>query len=624
MKQLFSTLLLLLPFGLLSQTNVIEPELHCDILFQGRTGAFDIIEKNGKVFTVCDRLNDINELWVFDEKFNSMVKLYENKTISTHIEILSSEFNDIILFSVYEGFIGELWVTDGTVLGTNKLTDLAIKNYETIMYKGYLYFSASLDFSPHVDLWRTDGTLEGTTKVKHVKEKWRGTAFDFHILNDKLIYTFAESYSDRESELWVTDGTEDGTKKLASMAMAGRLMTEVVGDKLIFTNTPFPLFDSELWVTDGTQDGTFRLDNLLGLTNLNINSYDIFENRIYLSISSELYGTEPWVSDGTLEGTYMLKDLNVNGSSNPIFYPFDANQKEELMFLAVEEGPNYSIMMTDGTMEGTYPITEGDDLFKINEHHYSLSEDKYYFLNSNYELGNELWVSDFTVEGTHLVKDITVGKKSSIIEFARVNFNGRTIFSNRDENNMYSIWITDGTEEKTVILNNELNDLPEEIGKGKIINEFAYFTENSKNDSKSRLWQTDMTQSGTSLIQPLDAINKEQINDINSLFAFKNHIYFFADYYGEGQQLYRIPNTISSVEEEEQQTLLTLYPNPAEDYIQIEIVKPMQLSIISSTGAVVKDCGIVSDGKIEVSKLSTGVYFIVDEQGNNIAKFVKE
>jgi hypothetical protein len=50
----------------------------------------------------------------------------------------------------------------------------------------------------------------------------------------------------------------------------------------------------------------------------------------------------------------------------------------------------------------------------------------------------------------------------------------------------------------------------------------------------------------------------------------------------------------------------------------------MQLSIVNSTGARVKDYGVVADGKLNVAELLPGVYFIVDEQGKNIAKFVKE
>src|SRR5690606_2024819 len=115
----------------------------------------------------------------------------------------------------------------------------------------------------------------------------------------------------------------------------------------------------------------------------------------------------------------------------------------------------------------------------------------------------------------------------------------------------------------------------------------------------------------------------DRMPHLSDFIEFKDHIYFFADYYGKGQQLYRIGNTITSVEKDVPQTLLTLYPNPAEDFVQIDISKPMQLSIISSTGAVVKECGTVLDGKVQVSGLSAGVYFIVDKQGNNIAKFVK-
>ena len=606
------------------QTNILEPELHYENKFQGNTGAYDFVIQSNKVYTVCESYNKTNELWVFDENKNSMERLFESISFETSINILGTEFDEIIIFSVHEEFKGTLWRTDGTKSGTYMIMDLSVRILESIMFNGYLYFTAADEPGGDYGLWRTDGTTLGTSLVKYVKEKRRGEAFDFHILNQKLIYTFATGYTDTEAELWVTDGTEEETKRLASMVMSGRLMTEVIGDKLVFAHTPYPPFDSELWVTDGTVEGTSRLDNKLGIVSIDINQFDIFNNKLYISMSKDITSNKPWVSDGTIAGTSLLVSKNQIECSNPIFFPFHSNQKDKLMYLAVEEGPYYSIMLTDGTIDGTYAITSGNDLFKVDDYNFSLSEDKFYFLNSNYKIGNELWVSDFTKEGTHLVKDIEEGEKSSIIRFTGVNFKGKTIFSNRDENEMNSIWVTDGTEVNTFILNDELTNLPEKIGNGKIINDFVFFTENTTSNLKSRLWRTDMTKEGTSLIQTHDATNMEQIIGRNTTVAFKNHIYFFADYYGEGQQLYRIPNTISSVEDTPQPELMTVYPNPAKDFIQLELSKPMQLSIVNSAGAMVKDYGEVADGKLNVAELLSGVYFVVDEQGNNIAKFVKE
>ena len=81
----------------------------------------------------------------------------------------------------------------------------------------------------------------------------------------------------------------------------------------------------------------------------------------------------------------------------------------------------------------------------------------------------------------------------------------------------------------------------------------------------------------------------------------------------------------SSVNEiSDKNEVLNVHPNPAKDYIQLQIDKPLQLSIINITGAKVKDYSIVADGKLNVANLNKGIYFVVDEQGNNIARFVKE
>ncbi|RDI11893.1 T9SS type A sorting domain-containing protein [Flavobacterium sp. AG291] len=75
----------------------------------------------------------------------------------------------------------------------------------------------------------------------------------------------------------------------------------------------------------------------------------------------------------------------------------------------------------------------------------------FYFSNRSDTYGYELWKTDFTTEGTNLVKDITAGTGSTFNENtnARV-YQGKMYFHTSGEN--YNIYVSDGTDTGTVLL----------------------------------------------------------------------------------------------------------------------------------------------------------------------------
>ena len=74
---------------------------------------------------------------------------------------------------------------------------------------------------------------------------------------------------------------------------------------------------------------------------------------------------------------------------------------------------------------------------------------KAYFSATDAEHGEELWVTDGTPSGTHIVKDINPGVSSSEIQWL-TRFNDKVVFSAKDtEDNGSELWISDGTEEGT-------------------------------------------------------------------------------------------------------------------------------------------------------------------------------
>lgn len=85
---------------------------------------------------------------------------------------------------------------------------------------------------------------------------------------------------------------------------------------------------------------------------------------------------------------------------------------------------------------------------------------KAFFAASDAQHGEELWVTDGTKEGTHLVKDICEGTSSSTPSYL-ARFNDKVLFAADAGDGFGScVWISDGTEEgtKMIAITNEIGN----------------------------------------------------------------------------------------------------------------------------------------------------------------------
>ena len=629
MKYFITVLLVMIPFGTYVQAKILEPEQHSDIKFVIRDSTYDFIEHNGLVYTIADDGVHGLELWVFDEKHNSLRMVKDiNPNGDANPMIFQSTLENVILFYAYDENGTGLWATDGTDKGTVLLKyfyfyRIIAKVMEDdwnsyIVYKDELYFSASESENQGDELWKTDGTSEGTVLVKDINPDGSSSPNNFHIRGDRLLFHTNRGLRD----IWSTDGTEENTIKLTN---SKDVLNSI---SILRWNSSYDFFlDSlgekkELWSTDGTVGGAVPLTDKLDDYKASNSNYAFNGDNLFFEGYTNDRKLILLVSDGTLECTKKVKTFS--SDPNAYFYFLSQNNdRQQKLFFFLFENQISSLWVTDGTEEGTKMISplELEDMYENRESNYS---DKLYFTNVDDENGEDLWVSDGTAEGTKFVKNLSVGNDRSRIEFSDKVVSDKVLFLYENEKGIKSIWITDGTEAGTYILNSELRNLYRMFYHENVINDILYFREMG-NDNTFRLWRTDMTEDGTYKIMPKDQKNDVHVHEYFSFqIEYKNQVYFFADYYGEGQQLYRIPNTISSVEDTPQPELMTVYPNPAKDFIQLELSKPMQLSIVNSAGKKVKDFGVIADGKLNVAELISGVYFVVVEQGKNIAKFVKE
>jgi ELWxxDGT repeat protein len=149
---------------------------------------------------------------------------------------------------------------------------------------------------------------------------------------------------------------------------------------------------------------------------------------------------------------------------------------------------------------------------------------KIYFQASNATQGIELWVSDGTIAGTSMIKDINAGAGSSIPE----NFiiaSGKLYFTADDGSGVSQLWTTDGTSLGTVKVKSIAPTLLT------VSNGILFFVAND-GVYGSELWKTDGTSAGTVVVK--DIRSNSLSSSPKSLTNLNGVLYFTADDDGTG------------------------------------------------------------------------------------------
>ncbi len=139
----------------------------------------------------------------------------------------------------------------------------------------------------------------------------------------------------------------------------------------------------------------------------------------------------------------------------------------------------------------------------------------YFFMDSK-EYGFELWKTDGTSDGTHLIKDIHPGSESSVdlnwhysydLFFAELN--NELFFPANDGTNGYALWKTDGTTEGTKLVADINPEISTEINiyfQSAILHDLirmnnTLFFAGDDGINGILIWKSDGTSSGTVLLQ---------------------------------------------------------------------------------------------------------------------------
>ncbi|HEX3530830.1 MAG TPA: ELWxxDGT repeat protein [Thermoanaerobaculia bacterium] len=395
-------------------------------------------------------------------------------------------FGNRVLFAGRDaGGKGELWVTDGTGAGTQRLGDLSFTPYALL---GKVFFIGPGSHSGYA-LWKSDGTAAGTVRLAELGLRpFDGglpflSGFSPAAAGGRIF--FAASLESGPSQLVVSDGTPTGT----------RAVSNIVAPPSSYPAgfAPFAggaLFSAQergkagLWRTDGTAAGTKRVRDAVDPRSITPAS-----NGIALFLKSVGEQTEVWRTDGTEAGTFRIAPAA--GTALDL-----ARFGSGVVFGVLEED-QISLWESDGTVAGTHKLFDlpadltWAGLFRV-------FGPQLYFV-ADLQTGNEqLWVSDGTPAGTQaLISAEDPGEFPDAPPMAQV---GGTIYFS----SLYGLWKTDGTTAGTVQIFDQ--DGPTDLTEAQGALFFMAGVPESPNERG--LWRTDGTAAGTALVKsvgvPLD------------------------------------------------------------------------------------------------------------------------
>jgi ELWxxDGT repeat protein len=408
----------------------------------------------------------------------------------------------LIYFQWDDGSLGsELWASDGTAAGTRAVTDLApgsTGSEPNIVgaVGGKLVFTATSSISEPFGgspdgLYATDGTAGGTVRL--VTFTGENLPTGFTVVGGKLYFIRSQFGT---TSVWSTDGTAAGTAMTAALPagvwpasppffLPGATFASA-GSSLLFAVSTGT--DTVLWVADAA--GAHKVV-VLGPSQ-SIGPADPSGAWGFVTVGKTVFFVSADAdnrdvlrsSDGTAAGT-----APVPGGAAGAVWTIAAGGK--VYFSAVDGTNGRQLYSTDGTAAGTVRLTSvvhtppGEDNSFLSEDPANLFVvgTRVYFTIADKTNGRQLWVTDGTVAGTHMVRTFAVATSPNPVTAAWSNpaplaaVGGKLLLTADDGTTGRQLWATDGTAAGTALAA-RINPTTKDSGPGGFVmaGGKAYFT----------------------------------------------------------------------------------------------------------------------------------------------------
>lgn len=479
------------------------------------------------------------------------------------------------------------------------------------------------DSSNGKELWVSDGTEIGTYLLKDTNPGTSGINIFGSVC---IVGNFA--YFNVNNSLWKTDGTPSGTVLVKSGFTSITRLTNVNGTVFFEADMDAVNLD-ELWKSDGTTAGTVVVKKL--------RPGDVYQaytsNFIQAPSGNELYftandgtGMALWKSNGTTAGTTKIK--NFSNTPQHRFGNF-VNLNGQIYFAALNSRNIETLWRTDGTLVGTIPIYEGLYFGSLAPGYIQSIGNKIFLSADNQNpttFGHELWSSDGTLVGTQLIKDINPGNAySNPKDF--IKYQNEIYFTALTVNEGIEFWKTNDTESGTTLVKDFYN--------GSKSGHMMHYTNSdldkiyiiADNGTEKMLYESDGTTIGTN---PIFDISESNINftvAMAGMISLNGNLYFVAESKAHGLELWKLDSNLSTSSFLTEKVIM--YPNPVKTILTLNI--PLHfydsIQIFNTSGQIVFSQQQIKSKQVNIENLPSGVYIVnVNSNGKIIhsQKIIKQ
>lgn len=343
----------------------------------------------------------------------------------------------------------QIWVTDGTPGGTRPLTSIAFPGLAVQEALGVL--SGGAVWRTSTGLWRSDGTEAGTYPLVAIAIQSNSYG---SVVSDGVCYLAIRSPSSSSLfQLYRTDGTVAGTSAVATNVLANNLVA--CAGRVYYVGSD-PSIGQELWSTDGTVAGTSLAADLTpapGTTSL-VTSLGTDGSRVFFAAHSG-FGAEPHVYNPATGIASMIKDIYPGAGDFGI--PYDSSPYNyvsvagRVYFQAYNPTDGGEMYVTDGTAAGTHLVANlvpGPD-GSFWEYLGAIGNKALFFANST-TFGQEVWADD-GVSFTKLT-NLDDGSGPSLFMDSWGFMGGKFVFEVGGGASRVGPLVTDGTPAGTMLL----------------------------------------------------------------------------------------------------------------------------------------------------------------------------
>jgi trimeric autotransporter adhesin len=359
---------------------------------------------------------------------------------------------------IYFRDIDDLWITDGSAFGTQRVfttRDFNLEGSQSIRTvckipdaDGVLFSAPTRDTDgdgrgDSLELWISDGSAAGTRRVPQLL----ANDFDYEPLFDAqfrcivfgdFVLVEGEIFSQgpgTEPHLinWRT-GASSLVRDIAPGSASSAIDNVVVVGSNFYFTAEQSRGDRELWRSNGTAQGTIQLGDINPNGASNPKDFLAVGNTLYFTAFNPSTGRELYRTDGTVAGTVLVKDLLIQSSDGIVGAPVLSGST--IYFAGLNAGtsrPSARLYKTDGTANGTVEVSnfQGSDVGDFPLHLYGLGDGRVVYSGFDVANGRELWISDGTAAGTRRISNIAPGNRhANPSKFMR---NGNLLYFSADD-----------------------------------------------------------------------------------------------------------------------------------------------------------------------------------------------